>query len=103
MQVDLGKSWEISDLRLAAMKIRTTWLNAIALATLMSLSDAAWAQHGGEGGDRGGSRGGDRGGGDSRGGDRGSDRGGSARRSDDGRPDDGWSDDGWSRFWWWRL
>lgn len=54
------------------MKIRTTLLNAIALAAIMSLGDAAWAQRGGEGGDRGGSRGGDRGGGD-----RGSDRGGS--------------------------
>ena len=48
------------------MKIKTTWFHAIALASLMLLSDAAMAQRGGDssssGGDRGGSRGGDRGG-----------------------------------------
>ncbi len=50
-------------LRQLAMKIRTAWLKPIALATLVSLGNVAWAQRDGEsGGDRGGSRGGDRGG-----------------------------------------
>lgn len=58
------------------MKIRTAWLSAVTLATLMTLGDSVWAQRdGGDrgGGDRGGSRGGDRG--SSSGGDRGGSRG----------------------------
>lgn len=59
-------------MKIRTAKTRTACLSAIALATLMSLGDAAWAQRGGgdTGGDRGGSRGGDRGG------DRGGSRGG---------------------------
>lgn len=52
-------------MKIRTAKTQTTWLSAIALATLMSMGDVAWAQRGGDsggGGDRGGSRGGDRGG-----------------------------------------
>ena len=53
-------------MKIRTVKMRTACLSAMALAALMSIGDAAWAQRGGGdtggGGDRGGSRGGDRGG-----------------------------------------